>query len=93
MPIDTMYGMVYQNAGFYIRRSHKGKLYNCRCPDRSKHIKTPVEAMVRARKNDLSHMSEDQVNFFEQKNRADGKKTMKAYLWSICGAEYDQQHG
>ncbi len=44
MPIDTMYGMVYQNAGFYIRRSPKGKLYSCRCPDRSKHIKTPAEA-------------------------------------------------
>ena len=48
--------------------------------------------MVKARKSDLSHMSEDQVNFAEQKNRADGKKTMKAYLWSICGQEYDAQH-
>ena len=54
---------------------------------------TAVEAMVRARKNDLSHMSEDQVNFAEQKNLANGCKTMKKYLWSICGAEYDQQHG
>ena len=53
---------------------------------------TAVEAMVRARKNDLSHMSEDQVNFAEQKNLANGCKTMKKYLWSICGAEYDQQH-
>ena len=80
MPIDTMYGMVYQNAGFYIRRSPKGKLYSCRCPDRSKHIKTPAEAMVRERKNDLSHMSEDQVNFFEQKNLANGCKTMRVPL-------------
>ena len=44
MPIDSMYGMVYQGAGYYIRRSPKGKLYSCRCPNRSGHIKTAKEA-------------------------------------------------
>ena len=33
MPIESMYGMVYQRAGYYIRRSSKGKLYSCRCPN------------------------------------------------------------
>ena len=44
MQIESMYGMVYQRAGYYIRRSSKGKLYSCRCPDRSGHVKTPAEA-------------------------------------------------
>jgi hypothetical protein len=33
MPIESMYGMIYQRAGYYIRRSSKGKLYSCRCPN------------------------------------------------------------
>ena len=53
---------------------------------------TEVAAKVKARKNDLSHMSEDQVNFQEQMNRADGCKTMRKYLWKICGQEYDAEH-
>ena len=27
-----------------------------------------------------------------QKDSANGKKTMKAYLWMVCGAEYDAQN-
>ena len=30
--------------------------------------------------------------FRAQKNDPDGAKTMKAYYWKICGAEYDQSH-
>jgi hypothetical protein len=44
MPIETMYGMVYQRAGYYLRRSPTGKLFSCKCPDRSRHVKTPAEA-------------------------------------------------
>ena len=51
-----------------------------------------VSAMVKARKGDLSQISADQDNFLAQKDTAGGKKTMRAYLWLICGAEYDQQH-
>ena len=51
-----------------------------------------VAAMVKARKGDLSQISTDQDNFLAQKDTAGGKKTMRAYLWLICGAEYDQQH-
>jgi len=42
--IDTLLGKVNQRAGYYIRRSKNGALYSCKCPDRSKHIKTPAEA-------------------------------------------------
>ena len=51
-----------------------------------------VAAMVKARKGDLSQISQDQEDFLAQKDTAGGKKTMRAYLWLVCGAEYDQQH-
>ena len=34
----------------------------------------------------------DQQNFAAQKDQAGGKKTMKAYLWKVCGDEYDAAH-
>ena len=53
---------------------------------------TAVRAAVALRKNDLTHIADDQEAFLAQKDLANGKKTMNAYLWAICGAEYDQQH-
>ena len=52
-----------------------------------------VAAMVKIRKSDLAHIAQDVENFKAQKDLAGGKKTMKAYLWYICGQEYDQEHG
>ena len=52
-----------------------------------------VRAMVAERADDLQHISSDQAAFIAQKDTAGGKTTMKAYLWLVCGAEYDQQHG
>ena len=51
-----------------------------------------VAAMVKARKGDLSQISTDQDNFLAQKDLAGGKKTMRAYLWKVCGEEWDAQH-
>ena len=53
---------------------------------------TAVSQMIKARKADLSKLTTDQANFRAQKNDPDGAKTMKAYYWKICGAEYDQSH-
>ena len=53
---------------------------------------TAVAAAVKARKEDLMNITKDQMDFAAQKDQPDGKKTMRAYLWKICGAEYDQQH-
>ena len=53
---------------------------------------TAVAQMIKARKSDLSKLTTDQANFRAQKNDPDGAKTMKAYYWKICGAEYDEQH-
>ena len=52
-----------------------------------------VRAMVAERADDLQHISSDQAAFIAQKDTAGGKTTMRAYLWLVCGAEYDQQHG
>ena len=53
---------------------------------------TAVRAAVETRKNDLSKMTTDQQNFLAQKNQAGGEPTMNAYLWKICGQEYDTAH-
>ena len=53
---------------------------------------TAVAAMVKTRRKDLSHIASDLAAFEAQKNLNSGKKTMKAYLWKICGDEYDQAH-
>jgi len=41
--IDSLLGKVNQRAGYYIRRSKNGHFFSCKCPDRSRHIKTPAE--------------------------------------------------
>ncbi len=51
-----------------------------------------VAQAVNTRRKDLSKISQDQIAFKEQKDTAGGKKTMKAYLWKICGDEYDLAH-
>ena len=52
-----------------------------------------VSAAVKVRAKDLMQISADQAAFLAQKDLPDGKKTMKAYLWKVCGDEYDAQHG
>ena len=51
-----------------------------------------VRQMVADRAEDLQHIASDNAAFLAQKDLAQGKKTMRAYLWAVCGAQYDQQH-
>ena len=53
---------------------------------------TAVQAAVKERANDLSKIAQDQEDFLAQKDQAGGKKTMRSYLWAVCGAAYDAQH-
>ena len=53
---------------------------------------TAVSAAIKARKEDLSQITDDQIAFAAQKNEPNGKKTMLAWYWKICGAEYDESH-
>ena len=54
---------------------------------------TAVRAAVKARKNDLMNLSNDQAAWAAQKDLSNGKKTFNAYLWYVCGQAYDQAHG
>ena len=51
-----------------------------------------VAAMVLERREDLTKVTQDQQAFLAQKDLANGKKTMKAYLWKVCGQEYDAEN-
>ena len=53
---------------------------------------TAVAAAVKARKEDLMNITKDQIDFAAQKDQPGGKKTMRAYLWKICGEKYDSEH-
>ncbi len=48
-----------------------------------------VAASVKARSKDLMQQATDITNFLAQKDTPGGKKTMKAYLWKVCGDAYD----
>ncbi len=52
-----------------------------------------VAQMVTARRADLTKIVADQQAFLAQVNTAGGAKTMRAYLWRVCGEEYDQSNG
>ena len=52
-----------------------------------------VAAAVRTRSKDLMSISSDQAAFLAQKDQPNGKKTMKAYLWKVCGDAWDAEHG
>ena len=49
-----------------------------------------VARAVAARKKNLQHVASDLAAFNAQKET--GYKTLKAYLWSVCAAAYDQQN-
>ena len=51
-----------------------------------------VQAAVNERVKDLSKIAQDRQAFLEQKDTAGGKKTMRAYLWKVCGDAYDAEH-
>ena len=51
-----------------------------------------VCAAVALRKKDLTKVAQDNAAFLAQKDQAGGKKTLKAYLWSLEIATYDQAH-
>ena len=51
-----------------------------------------VSAAVKARANNLSNIATDEAAFKAQKDTVGGKKTMRAYLWKVCGDAYDAEH-
>ena len=52
-----------------------------------------VSAAVNARIKDTSKQAADLEAFNAQKNTANGKITMRSFLWSLESAAYDQANG
>ena len=46
-----------------------------------------VARAVQARMQDLTKIGGDLAGFYDQKDNANGKKTMRSYLWMVCDAE------
>ena len=51
-----------------------------------------VSAAVSARLQDPTKQTADEAAFKLQKDTANGKKTMRSYLWSLEAATYDAEH-
>jgi hypothetical protein len=51
-----------------------------------------IAAAVKDRAEDMTKVDADQAAFIAQRDTAGGIKTMKAYLWSLEKAIYDQAH-
>ena len=53
---------------------------------------TAISQAIKVRRRDLSKLTTDQQAFLAQRDQPNGKKTLLAYYWMVCGEEYDQQH-
>ncbi len=88
-----------QNVGSCNRIYVRGLSSVTRTSDPTAHeleIRGKFEAVAKAvalRRKDLMNISTDQANFLAQKDQPGGKKTLRAYLWKVCGDAYDAQHG
>ena len=76
----------------YLRKKTKIKVSQSSRSLNARARFTAVREAVELRKTDLQKITQDKAAFEAQKNTAGGKKTMKAYLWLVCGLEYDAQH-
>ena len=76
----------------YLRKKTKIKVSQSSRSLNARARFTAVHEAVELRKTDLQKITLDKQNFEAQKNTAGGKKTMKAYLWKVCGQEYDAVH-
>ena len=76
----------------YLRKKTKIKVSQSSRSLNARARFTAVREAVELRKTDLQKITQDKQAFEAQKNTAGGKTTMKAYLWLVCGQEYDAQH-
>ena len=76
----------------YLRKKTKIKVSQSSRSLNARARFTAVREAVELRKTDLQKITQDKAAFEAQKNTAGGKTTMKAYLWKVCGDEYDALH-
>ena len=53
---------------------------------------TAVSQAIATRRRNVTMMAQDLAAFKAQKDQPNGKKTLTAYYWLVCGQEYDQAH-
>jgi hypothetical protein len=97
--IESMKKKVCEHSDVYFRTNKKtGKVYTGKlCNPSTKEPSADEQAqrtrfatvarMVQARKQDLTKIAGDLAAFNAQKDNANGKKTMRSYLWMVCDAE------
>ena len=76
----------------YLRKKTKIKVSQSSRSLNARARFTAVREAVELRKTDLQKITQDKAAFEAQKNTAGGKTTMQAYLWKVCGDEYDAVH-
>ena len=89
--IESMKKKVCEHSDVYFRTNKQtGKVTNSERQARGRF--GTVARTVNERMHDLSRITADQQAFLAQKDLANGKKTMKAYLWKLELQAYDEQH-
>ena len=76
----------------YLRKPIKVNVSQTELAINARNRFTAVSQAIKLRKRDLTKLTEDQQAFLAQRDLPNGKKTMLAYYWAICGAEYDEAH-
>ena len=76
----------------YIRKNEKRSTSPSAKELNARNRFTEVRAMVATRKADLTKVTADQAAFIAQKDTAEGKKTMNAWYWMVCGQAWDQEN-
>ena len=76
----------------YIRKNEKRKSSPSARELNARIRFAEVRAMVATRKADLTKITADQAAFTAQKDQAEGKKTMNAWYWMVCGAQWEQDN-
>ena len=76
----------------YIRKNEKRKSSPSARELAARVRFTEVRAMVKARKEDLTKITADQAAFAAQKDSPEGKKTMNAWYWKVCGEAWDEDN-
>ena len=76
----------------YIRKNEKRKSSPSAKELNARNRFAEVRAMVKERAADLTKITADQAAFAAQKDQAEGKKTLNAYYWMVCGQEWDEDN-
>ena len=76
----------------YLRKPIKIKVAQTSLAINARNRFTAVAQAISTRRRNVTMMAQDLAAFKAQKDQPNGKKTLTAYYWLICGQEYDQAH-